>query len=258
MDGNNCPLLADGCVIATGSLSVDGISYVRSTDMEHEGPAQKQHQEEKHRSCEASKQMLYEVYTNAIGILEEFEKRELKNTNLVIQRSNVKIPDQSHKKDQDVQVILQTQILILETQMKTCLSSIRDTVSEDLKQKTLQWFATRHKNEVPMSSTDDFVVQIFDVLSQKETKHPEKFKQLPGAVPNVSLGNIEQVVIQQCRIGFVDYMYAGDKEEAKVPDIRIEDVNLGNDRLNTYRKKISSQPKYEKPRWGYVSSDSVL
>lgn len=41
------------------------------------------------------------------------------------------------------------------------------------------------------------------------------------------MANIEQVVIQQCRIGFVDYMYAGDMAEAEVPDIRMEDVNLG-------------------------------
>lgn len=46
--------------------------------------------------------MMYEVYANTIGILEEFEKRELTNTNQDIQRSNVKIPDQSHKTDQDV------------------------------------------------------------------------------------------------------------------------------------------------------------
>lgn len=52
MDGNNCSLLPDGYVMATGSLSLEGTICVQCTDMEYDGRAQKQHLEEKQRACE--------------------------------------------------------------------------------------------------------------------------------------------------------------------------------------------------------------
>ena len=49
----------------------------------------------------ASKQMLYGVYGNVISILEEYERREGRGSTR-LQRSNIRIPDQSYKDDEHV------------------------------------------------------------------------------------------------------------------------------------------------------------
>lgn len=48
--------------------------------------------------------MVYEVYGNCIAILEEFEQREQKSNRLT--KSNISLPDQSHKEDYDVSTIV--------------------------------------------------------------------------------------------------------------------------------------------------------
>lgn len=76
-----------------------------------------------------------------------------------------------------VQAILQTQILILEIQMKTCAPSIRELASEELRETTLKWAAVREEKKIDMSSTDYFAGQIFQVVSKLETTHPLEFYQ---------------------------------------------------------------------------------
>lgn len=59
--------------------------------------------------------MLYEVYANTIGILEEFEKRELSESsvNIPIHRSHIQIPDQSKKGKVDVSILLSINLTLI-------------------------------------------------------------------------------------------------------------------------------------------------
>ncbi|CAC5389873.1 unnamed protein product [Mytilus coruscus] len=211
------------------------------------------------RSTEASKQMLYEVYANTIGILEEFEKRELSENsdNVPIQRSHIQIPDQSKKGKVDVQAILQTQILILEIQMKTCVPSIRELASEELRETTLKWEAVREKNKIDMSSTDYFAGQIFQIVSKQGTIHPLTFDQSPETIPNVTMDNMEQVLIQQFRIPAIDEEFSNGTKNAMVPDTRTEDIYLGIDRFQRDSKLRSILPHSHKDRWGSITDNDL-
>lgn len=201
-------------------------------------PIQKQlqiehRQLEMQRSVEASKQMVYEGFENTIAILEEFEERENRNKRIMthIQRSPVNMPDQSKKTDYDIKTILEAQILLLEFQMKTCDATIRNDVSNDLQHKTLQWIASREALNIQQGQTDKFTAQVYDVASQKETQHPEKFYRSPHSIENVTMKHLETTVSEQFRISVMDREYGDNQKKATIPTTRTGDIDLGIRRL---------------------------
>ncbi|CAC5387687.1 unnamed protein product [Mytilus coruscus] len=218
---------------------------------------QKQQQVERLRSIEASKQMVFEVYGNTIGILEEFERRESKNKS--IKRSQVQIPDQSGKDDNDVQTILQAQILILQTQMKTCDTRIRKEVSDDLRDKTLRWVASREKQRIADGETDIFVGQVFEVISNKEAQHPKKFYRSPASIENVTMNDMATAVSQQARIGVLDTEYVDHQKKAKIPNIRKDDIILGIERFRRNNKHLIDILPHKplKSHWGNVTDEDL-
>jgi len=52
----------------------------------------------------ASKQMLYGVFCNVVAMIEELERRERPHWCQPLPTSNLEIPDQSHKTDEDVRI----------------------------------------------------------------------------------------------------------------------------------------------------------
>ncbi|XP_052228699.1 uncharacterized protein LOC127842939 isoform X2 [Dreissena polymorpha] len=97
------------------------------------------------RAAEASKQMLYGVYGNFISILEEYEARTHEAKAV---RSKIPIPDQSKKNLDDVQSIVETQLLLFETQQRACPKAISQSVNKELRQKTLHWAAVREEQNM--------------------------------------------------------------------------------------------------------------
>ncbi|KAH3783618.1 uncharacterized protein LOC127841966 [Dreissena polymorpha] len=120
------------------------------------------------RAAEASKQLLYGVYGNFISILEEYEAR---THEAKARRSKIPIPDQSRKNVDDVQSIVQTQLLLFETQQRACPKAISQSVNKELRQRTLHWVAVRDEHKMPYSDTDRYICQLYEVLAKGKTKH---------------------------------------------------------------------------------------
>ncbi|XP_052227128.1 uncharacterized protein LOC127841964 [Dreissena polymorpha] len=120
------------------------------------------------RAAEASKQMLYGVYGNVVSILEEYEARTQK---MNAERSKIELPDQSRKTVEDVQSIVQTQLLLFETQQRACPKDVSASVSKELRKKTIHWAAVRAEHNMEVCDTDKYICQLYEVLVKGKTKH---------------------------------------------------------------------------------------
>ncbi|XP_052086064.1 uncharacterized protein LOC127723458 [Mytilus californianus] len=198
------------------------------------------------RSADASAQMVYEVYGNCIAILKEYEQREQKTSRLT--RSNIEMVDQSHKDENDVKRIVEAQLLMLETQIKSCRDDVRDNVTQQLKDSTMEWCAERHDKQLSTDSyTDKFAGQIYEILSRGRTTHPEDFYQKPGEVADVSIEEMQLVLSAQHKIKENDRKFEGNPtRKAKTPSVRSGDKRIGAERLRTVRRDLQQDipPEY--------------
>ncbi|XP_053391839.1 uncharacterized protein LOC128554595 [Mercenaria mercenaria] len=132
-------------------------------------------QKQLQRSVEASKQMLYGVFGNVITILEEYEKREMAKYQMQQQmpKSKIPIPEQSDKSFEDVRSIVETQLLLFETQTKVCPPEAISEVLEDLKRRTISWSAVRTEKGIKeVHATDFYVTKLYEILATGKTEHP--------------------------------------------------------------------------------------
>lgn len=182
--------------------------------------------------------MVYEVYGNCIAILEEYEQREQKTSRL--SRSNIAMVDQSHKGEKDVKRIVEAQLLMLETQIKSCRDDVRENVIQHLKESTMEWCAERHDQQLPTDSyTDKFAGQIYEILSRGRTTHPKDFYQKPGDIADVSKEEMQHVLAAQHKIGENDRKFEGNSSrKAKTPSVRSGDKKKGAERLRTVRRDL--------------------
>ncbi|XP_052227129.1 uncharacterized protein LOC127841965 isoform X2 [Dreissena polymorpha] len=150
----------------------DGRSYSRdlyTTYDSYEDRVQLVEQMQIRRSKEASKQMLFGVFSNAMAILEQFETRE--SPHKTLEKSFLYIPDQRGKSDEDIRSILETQILLFETQTKSCPAHVKAEVAEELRRKLLDWMAIRADNDCNIADTDRFAAKMYEILATGHTTH---------------------------------------------------------------------------------------
>ncbi|XP_053390660.1 uncharacterized protein LOC128553505 [Mercenaria mercenaria] len=134
--------------------------------------AQRQHQLQ--RSVEASKQMLYGVFGNVITILEEYERRELAKYRMEhnMPKSDIYIPDQTHKNFEDIKSNVDTQLLLFETQTKACPPEALAEVLDELKRRTLAWSAVRQEMGIKeIQQTDYYMSKLYEILAKGATNH---------------------------------------------------------------------------------------
>ncbi|WAR20290.1 hypothetical protein MAR_002128 [Mya arenaria] len=157
---------------------------------------QAQTQEQLLRQTEASRQMLYGVYGNVITILEEHEKRTSAVDKGKLKQSDIAIPDQSWKTNEDVKANVETQLLLFETQSKFCPKEVRLSVNRELRLKTIAWFGVREESKLDIEETDTFACKLYEILVQGETKHesldrprsPITEKTIRETLPNIFKG----------------------------------------------------------------------
>ncbi|XP_052768400.1 uncharacterized protein LOC128208816 [Mya arenaria] len=127
-----------------------------------------QKQDQLQRSAEASKQMLFAVFGNVLSILEEHEKRTSVRR---LPKSDIELPDQSWKTDEDVKTNVETQLLLFQTQSKACPKEVREEVNLELRKKTLEWAAVRAEEGVPLEEADEFICQLYEILATGKAEH---------------------------------------------------------------------------------------
>ncbi|XP_052227135.1 uncharacterized protein LOC127841967 isoform X2 [Dreissena polymorpha] len=201
--------------------SDSGGSYL----MQHQAQLQGQ------RSMEASKQMLYKVYGNVISILEEYEQRDSPGKRFA--RSDIHIPDQSRKGKDDVESIVETQLLLFETQLKACPSEVRNQLGEELKQKTIKWVAVRHGQT--QSKTDKFIAQLYEILAKGRTDHAFHSRPRPDITPEVMRENIPFLMRGKHDQATLDHSFRDDgNRKAVAPNVRagpVDSLQIGSERL---------------------------
>lgn len=137
------------------------------------GSSQSQMQNQLQRSKEASKQMLYGTFGNALAILEEFEERE--NAMLrgrPLPKSRIHIPDQKYKSNDDIESIVNTQILLFETQTRACPPEVLQELKDELKRRTIAWAAVREEMGIKgVHKTDMYVAKMYEILAKGRTQH---------------------------------------------------------------------------------------
>lgn len=137
-------------------------------------------------SKEASKQMVYNVFGNVIGILEEFERREMIRNNIVwnVQKSNIDISPQDYKQDEDIRAILQTQMVSFEHMKHFCPEDLFEEMVGELRLKVIGWAAVREEclRQEQLNfefETDFYLAKLYELLVTGKTDHeppkPEPF-----------------------------------------------------------------------------------
>ncbi|VDI12578.1 Hypothetical predicted protein [Mytilus galloprovincialis] len=173
------------------------------------------------RDAQASKQMVYEVYTNVVGTLEEFESRIADKTTSQLQRSMGIKPEFEVRTNNEIKRQLETQIFLLQHQLHTCDSSIRSEVKKDLQDRTIQWIGHREEARVPTNDADIFAGKLFEILSKGSTSHPAEFLQSPGSIPNIGTGHIQQVLNAQHKVKMFDEKFRESANKvAIIPEVR--------------------------------------
>ncbi|XP_076082415.1 uncharacterized protein LOC143053494 [Mytilus galloprovincialis] len=202
-----------------------------------------QAEEQIFRNAQASKQMVYEVYKNVVGTLEEFESRIADKKTKQLQRSMEIKPEFALRTNKEIQRQLETQIFILEDQLHTCDISIREEVKQDLQHLTIQWIGHREEEKVPKNDADTFAGKLFEILSKGSTSHPAEFLQSPGSIPNIEPGHIQQVLNAQHKANMFDKKFRKSANKvAIIPEVRhCVDLYKGEKRL---RKVVPGADMY--------------
>lgn len=206
-------------------------------------------QQQSFRSAQASTQMVYEVFANVISILEEFEAREnarkVDSRNKSLPRSDIYLPDQSRKADQDVERILETQLLIFQTHLHAaCRPEVRNKVIDELKEATKRWIAVRQDKKVKHGKTDEYAAQLYEIIVTGRTNHPSIF----GGQPDIDERNL-QVAAQQYfegdyRRAQLDHDFAKNpSKKASMPPVRHgSSSESGIDRIYEQRPDLVQDP----------------
>ncbi|XP_052229021.1 uncharacterized protein LOC127843197 isoform X2 [Dreissena polymorpha] len=234
-----------------GVSSVSG-GHVPTTYSQGGGDSPIQIQSQKQRSMEASKQMVYGVYGNVISIIEEHEKRESPNKRLAI--SDIQIPDQSRKGNDDIESIVETQLLLFETQLKTCPGEVRDQLGEELKQKTIKWCSVRHGQE--HDKTDKFIAQLYEILARGRTQHAFHSRPRPNINAEVMRENIPHLMRGKHDQSTLDQSFQHDtSRKAVAPNVRAgaaDSLQRGSERLAEIKPDLKGSLR------GYMTQPSLL
>ncbi|KAJ7357672.1 hypothetical protein OS493_023803 [Desmophyllum pertusum] len=122
------------------------------------------------RSEEASTQMLYDVYANTIGGIEELEKHEehgmsAGNSGFL---SHI-IPKHTKKDKEDVIAMIRAQLTILDAQMTFAPPEVTKKARMKLLNTTLKWVAAREEKEIPRGLVDCYAKNVVQVLIKPES-----------------------------------------------------------------------------------------
>lgn len=206
-------------------------------------------QEQAFRSKQASKQMVYEVFANVISILEEFEKREMANSmdkpTKAMPKSKIEIPDQSYKKDHDIQRIVETQLLIFNTHLHSaCRPEVRDEVIGEMTEALKRWVAARKDSALRHGKTDEFAAQLYEILTQGKTRHPSVFTEQPDIGEKDLQEAAHHYFEGDMKRAQLDRSFANDpSKKATMPDIRAgSSSDTGFDRIAEHRPDLAHNP----------------
>ncbi|XP_013412279.1 uncharacterized protein LOC106175017 [Lingula anatina] len=153
--------------------------YDGEEDMDHDGDAKHhggsrrdfmQAQRQQFRSLQASKQMLYDVYEQNMGMIEELEARDSAEMSqktegfIPYMRSKIRLPTQKHKARTDVTAIIEAEIVCLQTQLMVAPKEVVASATEELIKKTLLWLAHRQDMAAPLAHCDGYAVNVLELL----------------------------------------------------------------------------------------------
>jgi len=209
-----------------------GAAFGQQDDVNRE--RQDQMQEQIIRNAQASLQMVYGVYGNTITMLEELETRELKKKkHRLLPRSEIEVHDQSGFSDEEIQGKLDTQLLILQTQLGCCHDEIKKNVKEEMKMLTLNWSSLREEEMLPYGKTDEYAQKLFGLLVTGKTDHPKKSNCSPLMGKEDMQETLGAIVHGQHKQTDLDRVFKNDpKRKAIVPKMRqTAGVDKGADRM---------------------------
>ncbi|KAH3842807.1 uncharacterized protein LOC127876558 [Dreissena polymorpha] len=180
-----------------------------------------QRQDQIQRSLEASKQMLFSVYGNLVAIVEEFERREDVGQKTKLPKSNIYMPDQTRKSDEDVQAVLETQLILFQQQAAACPPGVMQTARDDMKKKTLEWAAVRSEHKHDYTAADSYIGQLYEILSQGKTHHSFYDKPSPEIDARTIQDNMPYIMSGKHDAAMLDKDFKQNGEKrAVMPDIR--------------------------------------
>lgn len=179
-------------------------------------------QKQVQRSAEASKHMVFGVFGNVIKILEEFERREneLIGKQQAMPQSKIAIANQRDKDFDDIESLVNTQLLLFETQTKVCPPEVLVEVKDMLKQMTIRWAAVREEMGIHgVHKTDIFMAKLYEILAKGKTQH--NIPTCSGVTEQVMKESFPSMMKGIHDKNMVDKAYKEDKtRKAMVPDTR--------------------------------------
>ncbi|VDI49330.1 Hypothetical predicted protein [Mytilus galloprovincialis] len=193
------------------------------------------------RNAQASKQMVYEVFKNVIGTLEEFESRTAGKNTAKLPRSIEKKEAFALRTKNDIRGQLETQLFLFQSQLQSCDTSILEDVKGDLLDCTVKWMSSRANKKVPMNDTDRFAGKLAEILTEGLTSHPEAFKQSPGSIPNIGQEELQHVFSAQYETRELDNAFRNNPDkQAIAPEARAcVDTEEGAQRLQDVNPNLT-------------------
>ncbi|XP_013401106.1 uncharacterized protein LOC106166992 [Lingula anatina] len=244
--------------------------YDEEVDMEHDGYAEHhtgnrldfmQAQRQQFRSLQASKQMLYDVYEQNMGMIEELEARDSsemsKKTEGIIPylRSKIRLPTQKHKARTDVTAIIEAEIVCLQTQLMVAPKEVVASATEELIKKTLLWLAHRQDMAAPLAHCDGYAVNVLELLLHGNAEIQPREKG-----PNA--GRLDEDIVNGVMGGFQGAKHKQKlqdeefrRDEKKQP--KLSDIRGGKSLLSGVRRVLAMKPNLEPYLSPFVNTEDL-
>ncbi|XP_013415744.1 uncharacterized protein LOC106177502 [Lingula anatina] len=239
-------------------------------DMEHDGYAVHhagsrldfmQAQRQQFRSLQASKQMLYDVYEQNIGLIEELEARDntemsQKNGGFIPYiRSKINLPTQKHKARTDITAIIEAEIVCLQTQLMVAPKEVVVSATQELIEKTLLWLGHRQDMAAPPARCDGYAINVLELLLHGNADIQPREKG-----PNA--GRLDEDIVNGVMGGFQGAKHKQKlqdeefrRDEKKQP--KLSDIRGGKSMLSGVRRVIDIKPHLKPYLSHFVNTEDL-
>ncbi|XP_013415739.1 uncharacterized protein LOC106177497 [Lingula anatina] len=233
-------------------------------DTKHHGGSRRdfmQAQRQQFRSLQASKQMLYDVYEQNMGMIEELEARDStemsQNTGgfMPYIRSKISLPTQKHKARTDVTAIIEAEIVCLQTQLMVAPKEVVASATEELIKKTLLWLAHRQDMAAPLAHCDGYAVNVLELLLHGNAEIQRREKG-----PNA--GRLDEDTVNGVMGGFQGAKHKQKlqdeefrRDEKKQP--KLSDIRGGKSLLSGVRRVLAMKPNLEPYLSPFVNTEDL-
>jgi len=190
---------------------------------------------------QASEQMLYDVYENTIGMIEELEKYEDHGKSAGFSGLlRDRVPPTRKREKHDVTAIIEGQLVALDGQMTYAPPDVTKQARMKMLDRTLLWVAAREEKEIPLGLADSYAKSLVQLLTEPESmKLPERER--PS---DPRSGRLDEAAVNNFLCRYAEARHQGEQQDKEFYDhpnkkAAMRDMRHGRDHHNGIRRLLN-------------------